>query len=134
MARIHGHRGRVRMDPTGGSAVVTVASLNEWALDIARDRVDVTAFGDTNKIKVNGLPDYTGTLGGWWDATTTPTAFFDVVLGTVAPMLVLIPDWDAPTFLFKGLANLDGSIKISATGAVGVSGKFDAAGPWVMEP
>jgi hypothetical protein len=134
MARIHGSRGQVKMDPAGGSSVVTVASLNEWSLDMSKDRADVTCFGDTNKQRVMGLPDYTGTFGGCWDAATTPTAVFDVVLGTVTPFLNLIPDTLAPTFLFKGLANLDGSIKVSATGAVTIAGKFDAAGPWVMEP
>ena len=134
MARISGHRGQVRMDPTGGSSVVTVASLSDWSLDIGRERHDVSAFGDPNKIRVNGLPDYSGTVGGFWDATTTPTAFFDVVLGDVAPFLHLIPDSAAPTFLFKGLANLDGGIKVSANGAVSISGAWDAAGPWVMEP
>ena len=122
------------MDPTGGSTVVTVASLNEWSLDMSKDRVDVTCFGDTNKQKVQGLPDYSGTFGGFWDSVTSPTAIFDVILGSVAPFLHLIPDTLAPTFLFKGLANLDGNIKVSATGAVSISGKFDAAGPWVMEP
>lgn len=134
MARIHGSRGQVKMDPTGGSTVVTVASLNEWSLDMGKDRVDVTCFGDTNKQKVTGLPDYSGTFGGFWDATTTPGAVFDVILGSVAPFIHLIPDTLAPTFLFKGLANLDGNIKVSATGAVTIGGKFDAAGNWVMEP
>lgn len=134
MARIHGNRGQVKMDPAGGSTLVTVASLNEWNLDLAKDRVDVTCFGDTNKVKVTGLPDYSGTFGGFWDASTTPAAIFDVIFGTVAPMLALIPDTLAPTFLFKGLANLDGNIKVSATGAVSIGGKFDAAGAWVMEP
>jgi hypothetical protein len=94
----------------------------------------VTCFGDTNKQKVTGLPDYSGTFGGFWDSTTTPTAVFDVILGSVTPFLHLIPDTAAPTHLFKGLANLDGSISVSATGAVSISGTFDAAGPWLLEP
>lgn len=122
------------MDPTGGAVPVLIASLNEWSLDMAKDRVDVTCFGDTNKQKVTGLPDYSGTFGGFWDSATTPTAVFDVILGTVTPMLTLIPSSLEPTFLFSGLANLDGSIAVSATGAVTIKGKWDAAGPWTMAP
>lgn len=133
MARIHGNRGRVKMDPLGGAATVVVASLNEWSLDIGRDRVDVTCFGDTNKQRVQGLPDYSGAIGGAWDKNTTP-ALFDVMLGDVAPFLQLIPDNNDPTFGYEGLANLDGSIKVSANGAVTIAGKWDAAGNWTMTP
>lgn len=132
MARIHGSRGQVKMDPAGGASGVVVANLNAWTLDMSRDRVDVTSFGDTNKTSVQGLPNYSGTLSGFWDATSV--AIFQVALGTVAPFLTLIPDSLAPTFLFKGLAWLDASINVSANGAVTIGGKFDAAGPWVMAP
>src|SRR5262245_48457894 len=69
MARIHGKNGQVKMDPTGvgGAGLAIVADLNSWTLDASKDRVEVTAFGDSNKIRVAGLPDYSGTLGGWWD-------------------------------------------------------------------
>jgi hypothetical protein len=133
MARIHGNRGMVKMDPAGGSTTTEVASLNEWKLDLGRDRVDVTCFGDLNKQSVVGLASYAGTFKGCWDKDTTP-AFFKVVLGTTAAMLELVMDRDDPTFLFKGLAHLDGAVNVSATGAVTIDGKFDAAGPWAMEP
>lgn len=134
MARIHGNRGDIQIDPTGGAVGVSVASVDSWDLDLAKDRVDVTCFGDTNKQTVLGLPSYSGNLTGCWDSATTPTEIFDVVFGTATPFLTLIPDRVEPTFLFKGLANLDASLKVSAKGAVTWAGKFDAAGPWVMEP
>jgi hypothetical protein len=34
------------------------------------------------------------------------------------------------TDYFQGLANLDGSVNCSATGAVAISGKWDAAANW----
>jgi hypothetical protein len=49
-------------------------------------------------------------------------------------MVHLVPDTREPTYLFKGLGNLDGALSVSAKGAVTWSSKFDAAGPWVMEP
>jgi hypothetical protein len=134
MARIHGKKGDVLLDPTGGATPVTLASCDSWDLDLSKDRVDVTCFQDTNKQTVTGLPSYSGAMTGFWDAATTPEQLFAVIFGDVAAMLHLIPDTREPTFLFKGLANLDGAMSVSAKGAVSWSAKFDAAGPWVMEP
>jgi len=133
--RIHGKNGQIKMDPTGagGAGLIMVADMSEWTLDMAKDRVEVTAFGDTNKQRVAGLPDYSGTVAGWWNSASSPT-FFDAVLGDVAVMLDLIPDSTEPTYLFEGKANLDGSVNCSATGAVSISGKWDAAGNWSMKP
>src|SRR5262245_45425481 len=131
--RIHGKNGQVKMDPTGvgGAGLVVVADISEWTLDARKDRVEVTAFGDTNKIRVAGLPDYSGTVAGWWETTSSPL-FFNVVFGNVAAMLRLIPDGTIPLEYFEGKANLDGSVNCSATGAVSISGKWDAAGPWAL--
>ena len=134
MARIHGKKGDVMLDPTGGATPVTLASCDSWSLDLTKDRVDVTCFQDTNKQTVVGLPSYSGSLSGAWDSATTPEELFAVVFGDVAAMIHLIPTTLEPTFLFKGLGNLDATIDCPAKGAVTWSGKFDAAGPWVMEP
>jgi len=133
--RIHGKTGSIKMDPTGvgGAGLVVVADMSEWTLDMSKDRVEVTAFNDSNKVRVAGLPDYSGTVTGWWNAATSPV-FFEAVLGTVAVMLNLIPNSLDPTYFFEGKANLDGSINCSATGAVSVAGKWDAAGSWDMKP
>jgi hypothetical protein len=131
MARIHGSHGEVMMDPTGGATPVAVASLNKWSLDMARDTADVTAFGDTTKQYVMGLPDVKGSIGGWWDSATSPD-LFDVALGNVAAFLKLIPSSLEPLFFFSGLAYLSASIEVSATGAVSISGSFVGAGDWAL--
>lgn len=135
MARIHGKRGQVLMDADGGSPLsfVAVADLSMWTLDMKTDRVVTTAFGDTNVNRVAGLPDFSGTLGGWWNSATTPT-LFDAVLAGVPVGLKLVPDSADATFFFSGLANIDGSINVSATGAVSISGAWDAAANWTMAP
>jgi hypothetical protein len=129
--RLHGKTGQVKMDPAGGGAVVTVADLNAWTLDMATARVEVTAFGDTNIRRVSGLPDFSGTLAGWWNAATSP-AYFMAVLAGVPVTLRLIPNTADPTVFFNGLANIDGSVNVSATGGVTIAGKWDAAGNWTM--
>jgi hypothetical protein len=133
MARRHGSKGSVEMDPTGGSTAVPVASLNSWSLDMARDRADATCFGDTNKVWVQGLPNIEGEIGGIWDEAASQP-LFEVALGDVAAFLKLIPSTLAPTYLFSGLAYLDAGIEVAHDGAITVNGSFAAAGPWTMEP
>ena len=134
MARRHGSKGSVEMDSTGvGTTYAPVAALNEWKLDLKRDRADATCFGDTNKQYVQGLPDIAGDLAGVWDETESP-ALFDVALGDTAVMLKLIPSTIAPTYFFSGLAYLDASIEVKADGVITIKGSFAGAGPWTMAP
>jgi hypothetical protein len=132
MAKRHGKDGKVMMDPTGGSTVVEVASLNAWTLDASSANVDVTSYGNTNLQYVKGLPDYKGTVGGWWDATDT--AFFDAAFAQIAVMLELIPSTLDATAKFSGLAYVDSSINCPADGAVSISGNWVAAGNWTYTP
>jgi hypothetical protein len=123
------------MDPAGGSALVTLADMNSWTLDMTTDRVEVTAFTDTNKRRVSGLPDYAGNLTGFWNAVSTSSPlYFAAVLAGLPVTLRLIPNINDPTVYFQGLGNIDGGLNVSATGAVTTSGKWDAAGNWQMKP
>lgn len=131
MARIHGSRGQVLMDVTGGSSFAVVADMAAWTLDMDRDVVDVTAFGDTNKQSVLGLPNYSGTYNAFYSGPTAGTVI-DAIMGTVAVNLKLVPDLVAiATNFFSGLAYLSGGVNVSANGAVTMNGKFVAAGNWV---
>lgn len=121
------------MDPTGGSTAVEVASLNQWSLDLGRDRADATCFGDPNKVYVQGLPNIEGEIGGIWDEAASQV-LFGVALGDVAAFLKLTPSTLAPTYFFSGLAYLDTGIDVSVDGVIEVSGSFAAAGPWTMDP
>jgi hypothetical protein len=130
--RIHGSRGQVQMDPDGGVALVAVASLNKWDLDISKDHVKVTCFEDLNHIYVDGLPDIKGSYGGFFDPADG-LVIFDVILGTVKPALRLLPDRiDNPGIYFGGRATMDGKITVDANGGVSVGGAFVAAGNWTL--
>lgn len=133
--RLHGKNGRIQADPAGGAALITLGDLNKWTLDMGTDRVEVTAFGDTNKRRVSGLPDYSGDLGGWWNALASSSpAYFAMVLAGVPITLRLIPNILDPTVYFQGLANVDGGISVDSGGAISTKGKWDAAGNWVIKP
>jgi len=135
MARIHGKSGQVLMDESGGSPYTPteVADISAFTLNLSSERVPVTCFGDTNIVRVTGLPDFSGTVAGFWNSLTSPR-LFDVVLAGLPVDLKLIPSRNEATFFFEGLANIDGSIDVSATGAVSFAGTWDAADNWTMAP
>jgi len=129
MARRHGSKGKVMMDPTGATSYVVVASLDKWTLSLATDKAEVTSFQDPNKVYVQGVPDIKGTVGGNWD--DADLSLFNVALGTVAPALELFPSTlGPPTAIFKGPAWMDANIDVDAKGKVSIGGNFVAAGAW----
>lgn len=131
--RLHGKNGRIQMDPAGGAALVTLADMDSWSLDMSTDRVDVTAFSDTNKRRVSGLPDFTGDIGGFWNAVASSSpVYFAAVLAGTPVTLRLIPNILDPTTYFQGLANVDGGVNVSKSGAITTKGKWDAAGNWAI--
>lgn len=136
MARIHGKNGQFQMAGTTGgspSSHVVVGDIRAFTIDMSKDKVDVTAFGDTNKQRVLGLPDFTGTFSGFWNSASSP-ALFDVILGSTAVGLKLIPNTVEPTYYFLGDAYLDGSLNVDSNGAVTVDGTWVAASNWTAVP
>lgn len=123
----------VEMDPTGGNTAVVVAALNTWSLDLKRDRADATCFGDTNKVWLQGLPDYAGKLDGIWDETAS-AVLFTAALGSTPVFLKLIPSSLAPTAMFSGPAFIDMGITVAHDGAIKIAGSFAGSGPWTMAP
>ena len=129
--RMHGAYGSFLMDPTGGASPVVVASLNKWDVDLSKDKVKVTAFGDTNQVYVDGLPDIKGSYGGWFDPEDG-LVIFDAIFGSAKPFLKLLPSAALPLVLFSGKGLIDGKVSVDAGGGVSVGGSFVAAGAWVI--
>jgi hypothetical protein len=129
--RIHGSHGQVKMDPAGGASTVVVASMNSWDLDMSKEHAKVTAFGDSNQVYVDGLPDIKGTYGGWFDPVDG-LVIFDAIFGNAKPTLELFPSDELPLIKFSGRALIDGKISVDSNGGVSVGGGFVAAGSWVI--
>src|SRR5258708_3687140 len=75
MARYSGRTGVGYLGSTTGGAAGTVIGLSKWSLDETTDKQDCTAFGDLNKVYVQGLPDKKGTVSGFWDNVASDTLF-----------------------------------------------------------
>jgi hypothetical protein len=125
-----GRYGEVLYDPAGGTATVKIIALNNWKLSNKTDRVEVTCFGDTNKVYVPGLKDISGTVGGFWDSAD-PT-LFEAADAATPGKLKLVPNNTEATFYWQGLAYMDADIEVPVDGAPGVTGTFSAAGPWTF--
>lgn len=128
MARYHGRKGRVYMSTSGSGNASPVNSLSEWVLNMATDRVDVTAFGDTNKQTVQGLPDISGTFSGFWD--DTEDRVWTARDSSDGVKLYLYPSTDAATKYWYGTAWVDFSVTVPVSGAAQLRGTFSAKGDW----
>jgi hypothetical protein len=73
MARIHGRNGVVYVGLTNGAAASAVNFQASWTMSMVTERAEVTAFGDSNKVYVAGLPDASGDFNGFMDDATSQT-------------------------------------------------------------
>lgn len=127
MARIHGRHGRLYVGLTASvSAAEPVTFLSNWSLDQSVDNVDVTAFGDGNKVYVGGLPDASGSFSGFFDNATDQV--YDAAADGDARRFYLYPDARVGTTgpYWYGTALFDFSVQGAVDGAVQVSGDWAA--------
>jgi hypothetical protein len=128
VAKYPARKGVIYLSTSGSGSASAVIGLNKWTLDQTTDKIDVTAFGDTNKTYVQGLPDIKGTFSGFWDDTETKPG--TGASSTDGVKLYLYPSSDAATKYKCGPAWLDLSFDVSVSGAVAVNGSFVANGSW----
>jgi len=127
-----GRYGQVLWDPTGAGTPAELASINAWTLSLATDRIEVTCFGDTNKVYVPGMKDVSGTVGGFWNSEDT--ALVEAADQETPGTLKLVPNDTEPTFFWSGLAYMDAEINCGVNEAPSLTGTWSAAGPWTREP
>lgn len=132
MAVYAGRKGVVYLSTTGSGSAASVLKLTKWTLDQSTDKIEVTAFGDTNKTYVQGLKDVKGTFAGFFDDTETKP--FTAADSTDGCKLYLYPSSDVATVYWYGPAWLDVSVDTGVADAVAISGNFAANGAWAKKP
>jgi predicted secreted protein len=125
MARQHGRNARLYMAITSGGTAEPVAFLRQWSISFTTDNVEVTAFGDTNKVYVAGLPDSSGSYSGFYDDATAQ--FYTAAQDGVARRFYLYPSTASSTQYFFGTGLFDFSLETTVDGANTISGDFQAA-------
>jgi hypothetical protein len=128
--KLHGKNGAIYIAVEGG-AKAKVTTKTEWALNLNRDYVDATVFGDTNKTYLVGLRDLQGTYSGILDvrgdsmvnAASSDTMYLYLYADDRVGFEALVG---------YGPALIDASITASNTDAVKVTGNFRASGAWTI--
>ena len=134
-----GRNGSVKWDPTGagGATAVALMSVKSWQLSLATEKINVSAFGDQNRVYIPGLRDVSGSLGAFWNSEDM--SLIEATELTAPGYLELIPDTTdmdgeatpAP-WAFSGLAYIDAEINTDVEGAPEMTGSFMAAGSWTL--
>jgi hypothetical protein len=120
---LHGKNGAIYIGGKKGTGTKLV-NKTEWTLNLNRDYVDSTVFGDTNKTYLVGLKDVQGTFAG--------------LLAVAGDEQVNAASSDAIDIYLYGDDRqgfellMDASITASNTDAIKTSGNFRAAGPWAV--
>lgn len=124
MARKHGRNGRLYTGIGSAGTAEPIAFLRDWSIDFSVDNVDVTSFGDSNKVYVAGLPDSSGTFSGFYDSETAQ--LYTAATDGIARKFYLYPDTGDTVYWF-GTALFDFSVSSAVDGAVTVGGNWNAA-------
>jgi len=127
---MHGKNGSIYINgPKGVGDKVAVKT--EWTLNLNRDFVDATSFGDRNKVYLVGLKDISGTYSGNLDLSGdigVNAADLDAI-----PIYLYADDRDSHEFLVAyGPGFMDASITASNTDAIKTTGNFRASGDWTV--
>lgn len=125
MSRIHGRNGRLYCAIASGGSAEPIAFLNQWGIEFAVDDVEVTSFGDSNKVYVAGLPNAEGSFGGFYDDSTAQ--MYTAAVDGVARKFYLYPNLSTPGQYWFGTGIFDFSVESGVGDAVTISGNFKAA-------
>jgi len=131
--KIHGKGGAIYI-AASGQAKTKVAAKSEWTLNLSRDYVDATVFGEANKTYLAGLKDVQGTYSGLLDVSG------DLLVNSSSSDAIYIylyaDDATLPggsnLLVAYGLGFVDASLTASNTDAVRTTGNFRAGGTWTV--
>lgn len=120
----------VYLSPDGSTQASLLVGATEWTLDMSTDTVEVTSFGDTNKVYVQGLPDVSGNINGY--VTDTEDKWFKAQRSTTAVRFYLYWSKQMTGKYAYGTGWFRCSMSNTITAANEISGSFVAAGPWAI--
>lgn len=127
--RLHGSKGAIYIGGPKGGGGTRIAAKAQWTLNRTRDTVDVTAFGDTAKRYVAGLPDAAGTFAGFLDNSG------DALLSAAAgdPVLLYLYSDEVDNIeVAHGSGFVDATVTVANNDAVRINGNFRASAAWII--
>ena len=130
MAKKHGKNGAIYLGGGIGTGTL-VAEKTEWSVQLNRDYVDATVFGDTNKTYLAGLRNFQGNYAGLLN-----TAGDDMLDASSQDEQLIYLYADAsgtPVLVAHGSGFIDANVSCSNTDAVRITGEFRAQGAWTID-
>lgn len=127
--KLHGKNGAIYLDGAKGSGT-KVALKTEWTLNLNRDYVDATVFGDTNKTYLAGLPNVEGTFAGLMDVSGD--LLLNAATSDSTQIYLYADDGASPILIANGPGLIDGNVTASSTDAIRFTGEFRASGAWTI--
>jgi hypothetical protein len=127
--KLHGKRGAIYINGDINSGT-KVSNRTAWNLNLNRDYVDATVFGDLNKTYLVGLRDIQGTYEGLLD--TSGDLLVEATSSDTVQTYLYADDGSNPVLVAYGPALFDSAIQASNTDAVKVTGNFRASGNWTV--
>lgn len=125
-ARFHGRNGRLMVGVTGSAEASPVAFVSSFTLDMAADQAEVTAWGDSNKVRLLGLPDAKGSFNGFADIAGD--VLYTAGRDGLTRKTYFYPDFqNAPGTYFFTTALWDWSMNTAVSAGAAVSGNWVAA-------
>lgn len=128
--KLHGKNGAIYLYGPKGTGV-KVTTKTEWTLNLNRDYVDATVFGDTNKTYLVGLRDVSGTFAGLLDVSGD----YQVNAATSDSIDVYLYADDRTgleMLIGYGPSLIDAAITASISDAIKTTGNFKASGNWTV--
>jgi hypothetical protein len=125
VARIGGRNGWIYLAIASAGTAEPIAFQNKWTLNSSSDKIEVTAFGDGNKVYVAGLPDASGAFSGFYDDATAQT--YTASQDGIARKFYLYPSLLTSTQYFFGTVLVDFSAEGGVADAVTSSSSWSAS-------
>lgn len=128
--RIAGRNARVLVGIASGSASAEpIPFVKSFTIDRKTARYDATAFGDTNLVSVQGLPDAQGQAVGFYDADTAQ--FYTAASDGIARKTYFYEDYTDPTGYWFTTAYWDMQSDFPVDGVAGISATWAAASAFI---
>lgn len=128
MARIAGRNATIYVGATSAAQASPLMFQSKFTFNAATDKIEVTAFGDTAKVYVAGLPDSSGTFSGFYDDATAQT--YTAAQDGLARKVYIYPSTLTVTQYWFGTAILDFQLDAGVADAATVSANFSASTPF----
>ena len=130
MAKKHGKNGAIYLGGGIGTGTL-VAEKTEWSVQLNRDYVDATVFGDTNKTYLAGLRNFQGNYAGLLN--TAGDDMLDASSQDEQLIYLYADTSGTPVLVAHGSGFIDANVSCSNTDAVRITGEFRAQGAWTID-